>query len=80
MILRTALAGTPNTKEFAGMSWVTTAPAPITQPSPMVTPPQTVTLLANQQLLPMVIGAPNSKIVNYPFVCLRALRCCQRSG
>jgi hypothetical protein len=35
---------------------VTTLPAPITHPSPMVTPPQTTTLDASQQLSFIVIG------------------------
>ena len=40
--------GTPAAKLFAGMSRVTTLPAPITQPSPTVTPGQTVTPAPNQ--------------------------------
>ena len=48
------------------MSLVTTAPAPITQPSPMVTPPSTVTLPPNQQFEPLVsapVVSVNSRVV-----------------
>ena len=46
---RITLQGTPAAKVFSGMSRVTTLPAPITQPLPMVTPGQTVTPAPNQQ-------------------------------
>ena len=48
--------GTPAANTPSGISLVTTLPAPITQPFPIVTPPHTVTFPANQQLSPMVIG------------------------
>ena len=44
--------GTPAATEFAGISRVTTLPAPMTQLSPMVTPGQTVTPAPSQQWLP----------------------------
>ena len=53
---RMTRAGTPAAKLPAGMSLVTTEPAPMTQPSPMVTPGQTVTFAPNQQSLPMCTG------------------------
>ena len=56
VISRITRHGTPTASEFAGISLVTTLPAPITQPSPIVTPPQIVTFPAIQQLSPMVIG------------------------
>ena len=56
VIVRTTFAGTPAAKEFGGISRVTTAPAPMTQPSPIVTPGQTVTFAPNQQLFPMWTG------------------------
>ena len=49
VISRITLQGTPAAKELAGISLVTTLPAPITHPSPMVTPGQTVTDAPNQQ-------------------------------
>ena len=42
--------GFPAARLYGGISLVTTLPAPITHPSPMVTPPQTTTLDASQQL------------------------------
>ncbi|KAF1949879.1 hypothetical protein CC80DRAFT_428038, partial [Byssothecium circinans] len=39
---------------------VTTLPAPIVHPSPIVTPARTMTLPPIQQSSPIVIGAPNS--------------------
>lgn len=48
--------GTPAAKELAGISRVTTLPAPITQLSPMVTPLHTVTLADSYTLLPMRTG------------------------
>lgn len=47
--------GFPTAKLYGGISFVTTLPAPITHPSPMVTPPQTTTLDASQQLSFIVI-------------------------
>ncbi len=60
VIVRITRAGLPTATECGGMSLVTTAPAPMTQPSPMVTPPNTVTLPPNQQFEPMTIGLPYS--------------------
>lgn len=56
VICRITLHGFPTARECGGISFVTTLPAPITQPSPIVTPPVTTTLLASQQLSPIVIG------------------------
>ena len=44
------LAGTPATRLFGGTSLVTTLPAAITEPSPIVTPGVTTTLPPNQIL------------------------------
>ncbi len=49
--------GLPTAMESAGMSWVTTAPAPIIELSPMVTPGQITTLPPSHTLLPMVTSA-----------------------
>ena len=49
-------AGLPTAKEFSGIFFVTTAPAPITHPSPIVTPGRTITEPPSQQFLPIVIG------------------------
>ena len=46
---RMTLHGQPAAKDIGGMSRVTTAPAPMTQPSPIVTPGQMTTLAPNQQ-------------------------------
>ncbi|KAH9898930.1 hypothetical protein F4778DRAFT_177860 [Xylariomycetidae sp. FL2044] len=43
-----------------GMSFVTTLPAPMVHPRPMVTPGRTMTLPPIQQSSPIVIGAPYS--------------------
>ena len=56
VISRMGWQGTPAAKWLAGMSRVTTLPAPMTQLSPMVTPGQTVTFAPNQQLLPILTG------------------------
>ncbi len=48
--------GLPTATTFAGISLVTTLPAPIIALSPMVTPGRTVTLPPNHTLLPMEIG------------------------
>jgi hypothetical protein len=45
---RTTLAGTPAATLFGGMSLVTTAPAAMIAPSPMVTPATTTTLTPSQ--------------------------------
>ena len=54
---RITLQGTPTAMTPAGMSWVTTLPAPITEPAPMVTPPQTVEFAPIQTFSSSVIGA-----------------------
>ncbi|OTA96819.1 hypothetical protein M434DRAFT_66819, partial [Hypoxylon sp. CO27-5] len=41
-------------------SLVTTEPAPIVDPRPIVTPGRTITLPPNQQSSPIIIGAPLS--------------------
>lgn len=56
VISRITRAGTPAAKVLAGMSLVTTLPAPMTQPRPMVTPGHTTTFAPNQQSLPMATG------------------------
>jgi hypothetical protein len=50
------LAGLPTANEFAGTSLVTTDPAPIVLPEPMVTPGQITVFPPIQQSLPMVMG------------------------
>ena len=80
MIFLTTRPGTPKTKELSGISFVTTLPAPITQLFPIVTPGQTVTLLANQQLSPIVIGAPYSISATLPSACKRAFLCSGNKG
>jgi len=49
--------GTPAAITPAGISWVTTLPAPITEPAPMVTPPQTVAFAPIHTFSSSVIGA-----------------------
>ena len=49
--------GTPAATTPAGMSWVTTLPAPMTEPLPMVTPPQTTALAPIQTFSSSVMGA-----------------------
>lgn len=49
------LTGLPTATALSGMSWVTTAPAPITTLLPMVTPISTVALPPIHTLLPMTI-------------------------
>ena len=53
---RITLHGTPAAKLPAGISLVTTLPAPMTQLSPIVTPGQTVTEAPNQQSFPICTG------------------------
>lgn len=48
--------GLPTATTLAGMSFVTTLPAPITVLSPMVTPARMMAPAPIQQLLPMRIG------------------------
>ena len=56
-MVRTTLHGTPAATTPAGTSWVTTLPAPITDPAPMVTPAHTVAFAPIQTFSSMVIGA-----------------------
>ncbi len=49
-------AGLPTATTFAGRSFVTTAPAPTTVFSPIVTPGHTTTPPPSQTLSPMTIG------------------------
>ena len=56
VISRITRQGTPAASELGGRSRVTTLPAPTTQPSPIVTPPQTTTFAPSQTSLPMVTG------------------------
>ena len=58
----TTLAGIPATKLLGGTSFVTTAPAAITEPSPIVTPGVTTTLPPIHILFPIVIGSANSNL------------------
>lgn len=51
------LHGTPAAITPAGISLVTTLPAPITLPAPMVTPPTTVTFAPSHTFSSKVIGA-----------------------
>ena len=75
VISRITRQGFPAAKQFAGISFVTTEPAPITEPSPIVTPPQIVTFAAIQQLSPMVMGFVYSRLVTVPVFSLKkALR------
>ena len=53
-------AGLPTAMELAGMSRVTTAPAPMIEFSPMVTPGHTTTEPPSHTLSSMVIGAEDS--------------------
>ena len=55
------LQGLPTAMEFAGISFITTLPAPITQLSPIVTPGITHTFPPNQTLFPTFIGLANSR-------------------
>src|SRR5436305_195328 len=59
-IRRWTLAGAPNATTPAGRSRVTTAPAPTTVSSPIVTPGQTMAPPPSQTLSPRVIGRPYS--------------------
>ena len=57
---RNTRQGLPTATTPAGISLVTTDPAPMTLLSPMVTPGQMTTLPPIQTLLPMRTGLPNS--------------------
>ncbi|KAI0971069.1 hypothetical protein F4678DRAFT_91493 [Xylaria arbuscula] len=52
----TTRAGDPIATEKSGMSFVTTLPAPMVQPLPMVTPGMMVVLPPIQQSSPMTTG------------------------
>ena len=52
--------GLPTATEKGGMSFVTTDPAPIVQPSPIVIPGRMMTIPPIQQSFPMKTGWPNS--------------------
>ncbi len=54
--LRITRQGCPRPRTPAGMSRVTTLPAPMVEPSPMLTPPTMMVPAPIQQCLPMVIG------------------------
>lgn len=54
------LAGDPTATENAGMLLVTTEPAPIVHPFPIVTPGRMLTLPPIQQSSPMNTGSANS--------------------
>ncbi|SUP34573.1 Uncharacterised protein [Streptomyces griseus] len=56
------LAGLPTATTLGGRSLVTTAPAPTTVFSPMVTPGQTMTPPPSHTLSPMVIGSAASHL------------------
>ena len=58
---RSTLQGFPAATVLGGIFFVTTAPDPMTQLSPIVTPGLTITPPPNQTLFPIVIGDPNSK-------------------
>ena len=55
-MVRSTRHGLPTATTLAGMSFVTTLPAPITVFSPMVTPGTTITPAPSQQLRPMRMG------------------------
>ena len=59
-IFRSTFAGTPAATVRAGTSRVTTLLAPMTAPSPMVTPGRTTTLWPSHAPRPMVTGAIRS--------------------
>jgi len=66
VISRITLHGLPTARLCGGIFFVTTLPAPITLPSPIVTPPQTTTLAANQQSFSIVTGFAYSRLYNVP--------------
>ena len=57
---RTTRQGLPTAITLGGMSRLTTLPAPITEPEPMVTPGSTVTFPPNHTLSPTAMGRANS--------------------
>lgn len=62
------LAGVPPTKVLAGTSLVTTEPAAITAPSPMVTLGQIVQWPPIQTSLPILTGLPIPKRSRRPWI------------
>lgn len=52
----TTFAGMPTANEYGGMSSVTTAPAPTTLHSPMLTPCKIVAFAQIQQFFPIITG------------------------
>src|SRR5450631_1487621 len=60
---RMTRAGFPTARTFAGRPLVTTAPAPTTVFSPIVTPGQTMTPPPSQTLSPIEIGLPASSLL-----------------
>lgn len=75
VIERRTRQGEPTARLYGGISLVTTEPAPITHPSPMLTLGQMVTLPPSQQLSPMVTEPARSKFVVLPVFSLKkALR------
>ncbi|KAI1331243.1 hypothetical protein F5Y16DRAFT_297053 [Xylariaceae sp. FL0255] len=63
------LAGLPTATMSGGIDLVTTLPAPIVHPRPMITPGRTMTFAPSQQSSPMTTGFP----VSGPLVPLRHL-------
>jgi hypothetical protein len=59
MVLMT-LAGLPTAIDLSGISFVTTAPAPIVHPLPIFTPGRTMTDPPNQQSSPIWMGLAHS--------------------
>lgn len=57
MISRITRHGLPAASELSGISFVTTLPAPITEPLPIDTPGSIITPPPIQQPLPIVIGS-----------------------
>jgi hypothetical protein len=55
-------AGFPTAKELSGISFVTTDPAPITHPFPIVIPGQITELPPIQQSSPIVMGKALSSV------------------
>ena len=66
VIGRIGLQGTPQASQPAGISFVTTLPAPITAPSPIVTPPQMMAPQAIQTWFPIVMDGAYSDIETCP--------------
>ena len=78
--LRITLQGLPAAKQPAGISRVTTEPAPITEPLPIVTPPQITTFEAIQQSDSITMGRAYSRSVNIPRSLIYILRSAGNSG